>query len=176
MLSYVYFGTNDFDKSIAFYSAILAPLGMERCVTGDPEWDRIAAGWGIYEDGGARELAFWIGKPFNQQDASVGNGSMVAFSARSWNAVDDFHGAALAMAVCATAPRGCGFITRRTFTPPTYAIPMAIRWPLYVVVLRIANRARLRGNESGGRGNAGSGNAGKCHLRNAQSCDYFFRY
>jgi len=105
MLSYVYIGTNNLDKSIVFYSATLAPLGMERCITGDPEWDHIAAGWGIYEDGGARELGFWIGKPFNEQAASVGNGSMVAFSARSWKAVDDFHAAALATGgVCDGAP------------------------------------------------------------------------
>jgi catechol 2,3-dioxygenase-like lactoylglutathione lyase family enzyme len=96
MLSYVYFGTNNLDKAIAFYDAALAPLGMARCGTGDPAWDRIAAGWGIYEDDGARELAFWIGKPFNERIASAGNGSMVAFSAHSWEAVDDFHAAALA--------------------------------------------------------------------------------
>jgi hypothetical protein len=44
MLSYVYFGTNDFEQATRFYDATLAPLGMPRCVTGDPEWDRIAAG------------------------------------------------------------------------------------------------------------------------------------
>jgi hypothetical protein len=82
MLSYVYFGTNDLEQAIAFYGAILKPLGMDRCVTGDPEWDRVAAGWGVYEDGGARELAFWIGRPFDQKPASVGNGSMVAFRPR----------------------------------------------------------------------------------------------
>jgi catechol 2,3-dioxygenase-like lactoylglutathione lyase family enzyme len=95
MLSYVYFGTNDLGKATAFYDAALAPLSMRRCITNDPEWDRISAGWGIYEEGGGRELAFWIGTPFNQQPASVGNGNMVAFSAPSWKAVDDFHAAAL---------------------------------------------------------------------------------
>ena len=30
MLSYVYFGTNDLERAIAFYAATLAPLGMER--------------------------------------------------------------------------------------------------------------------------------------------------
>ena len=54
MLSYVYFGTNDLERATRFYDATLAPLGMPRCVTGDPEWDRVAAGWGIYENGGAR--------------------------------------------------------------------------------------------------------------------------
>lgn len=96
MLSYVYFGTNELARAILFYDATLAPLGMQRCATNDPEWDRISAGWGIYEDGGTRELAFWIGTPFDQQPATIGNGSMVAFSARSWQAVDEFHKAALA--------------------------------------------------------------------------------
>jgi catechol 2,3-dioxygenase-like lactoylglutathione lyase family enzyme len=96
MLSYVYFGTNDLERATRFYDATLAPLGMPRCITGDPEWDRISAGWGIYEADGARELGFWIGKPFDQQPATTGNGSMVAFSAPSWKAVDEFHAAALA--------------------------------------------------------------------------------
>jgi catechol 2,3-dioxygenase-like lactoylglutathione lyase family enzyme len=105
MLSYVYFGTNDLDRAIAFYDASLAPLNMPRCVTGDPEWDRIAAGWGIYENGGTRELGFWIGKPFDGRPASVGNGSMAAFSAPSWRAVDDFYAAALAHGgICDGAP------------------------------------------------------------------------
>jgi len=105
VLSYVYFGTNNLGEAIAFYNATLAPLDMNRCITGDPEWDRMAAGWGLYEDGGARELAFWIGKPVDQKPASVGNGSMAAFSARSWKAVDAFYAAALANGgLCDGAP------------------------------------------------------------------------
>jgi catechol 2,3-dioxygenase-like lactoylglutathione lyase family enzyme len=92
----VYFGTNDLGQATEFYDAVLAPLGMLRCITNDPEWDRISAGWGIYEDDGRRELAFWIGRPFDNGPASVGNGNMAAFSAASWKAVDDFHAAALA--------------------------------------------------------------------------------
>jgi catechol 2,3-dioxygenase-like lactoylglutathione lyase family enzyme len=96
MLTYVYFGTNDLPRATRFYDATLVPLGMQRCITGDPEWDRVSAGWGIYEDDGARELAFWVGIPFNQQPATTGNGSMVAFRARTWNEVDEFHTTALA--------------------------------------------------------------------------------
>ncbi|RWD74226.1 MAG: VOC family protein [Mesorhizobium sp.] len=96
MLTYVYFGTNDLKRATVFYDAALAPLGMERCITGDPDWDSISAGWGTYEDGGLRELAFWIGKPFDQQAATTGNGSMVASRARSWKQVDHFYAAALA--------------------------------------------------------------------------------
>ncbi len=96
MLSYVYLGTNDPSNAIRFYDATLAALGLERCVTGDPDWDRVSAGWGTYEDGGARELALWVGKPLNQQVATAGNGVMVAFRACSWKEIDDFHAAALA--------------------------------------------------------------------------------
>jgi catechol 2,3-dioxygenase-like lactoylglutathione lyase family enzyme len=96
MLTYVYFGTEDLARATSFYDAVLAPLGMNRCVTNDPEWDRTSAGWGTYEEDGARELAFWIGKPFDGRPSTVGNGSMVAFSARSWKAINEFHTAALA--------------------------------------------------------------------------------
>jgi hypothetical protein len=96
MLSYVYLGTNDLGNAIRFYDATLAALGLERCVTGDPDWDRVSAGWRTYEDGGARELALWVGKPLNQQIATAGNGVMVAFRACSWKEIDDFHAAALA--------------------------------------------------------------------------------
>jgi catechol 2,3-dioxygenase-like lactoylglutathione lyase family enzyme len=117
MLSYVYFGTNDLAKAIAFYNAILAPLGMTRCITGDAEWDRVAAGWGIYEDGGARELAFWIGTPFDQRPATIGNGSMVAFSAPTRQAVDTFHAAALARGGLCEGPPGF----RLNYAPDFYA-------------------------------------------------------
>jgi catechol 2,3-dioxygenase-like lactoylglutathione lyase family enzyme len=96
MLTYVYLGTNDLARATAFYDAALAPLGLQRCITGDPDWDRVSAGWGTYEDSGAHELALWVGVPFNQQAATAGNGTMVAFRARGWQEVDDFHAAALA--------------------------------------------------------------------------------
>lgn len=117
MLSYVYYGTNDLARAIAFYNAALAPLGMARCVTNDPEWDKVSAGWGIYEDDGRRELAFWIGLPFDQQKASVGNGSMVAFKAPSWQAVDEFHAAALAHGGCSDGAPGL----RLHYSPDFYA-------------------------------------------------------
>jgi 2-iminobutanoate/2-iminopropanoate deaminase len=95
MLSYVYLGTNDLPRATQFYDAILAPLEMKRCSTGDADWDRVAAGWGTYQQGGGQELALWIGLPFNQQPATVGNGTMVAVRARTRSQVDRFHAAAL---------------------------------------------------------------------------------
>ena len=117
MLSYVYLGTNDLERATAFYDAVLAPLGMQRCITHDAEWDQVSAGWGTYEDDGARELALWVGKPFNQLPATTGNGTMIAFSARSWKAVDDFHAAALAHGgTCDGAPG-----LRTHYNPDFYA-------------------------------------------------------
>jgi len=117
MLSYIYFGTNDLARAIAFYNPVLAPLGMKRCVTGDPDWDRTSAGWGTYEDDGRRELAFWIGIPFDQQPATVGNGSMVAFKARSWDEVDQFHAEALKHGGTSDGPPGL----RLHYNPDFYA-------------------------------------------------------
>ena len=117
MLTYVYFGTNDLGRATMFYDAVLAPLGMERCVTNDADWDRTSVGWGIYEEDGLRELAFWVGTPFDGQTATTGNGSMVAFSARSWKDVDDFHAAALANGgTCEGAPG-----LRLHYSPDFYA-------------------------------------------------------
>jgi catechol 2,3-dioxygenase-like lactoylglutathione lyase family enzyme len=117
MLSYVYFGTNDLGRAIAFYQAALAPLGMSRCITGDSEWDRISAGWGTYEGDGTHELAFWVGTPFDQRRATAGNGSMVAFRAPSRRAVDEFHAAALAHGGVCDGPPGL----RLNYAPDFYA-------------------------------------------------------
>jgi catechol 2,3-dioxygenase-like lactoylglutathione lyase family enzyme len=100
MFAYVCLGTNDLARATRFYDAALAALGLQRCSTGDPEWDQNVAGWGTYagayNEGGARELALWVCKPFNEQAATAGNGTMVALIAHSWKAVEDFHAAALA--------------------------------------------------------------------------------
>jgi catechol 2,3-dioxygenase-like lactoylglutathione lyase family enzyme len=117
MFTYVYLGTNDLERATRFYDATLTSLGLQRCVTNDPDWDRISAGWGTYEDGGIRELALWVGTPFNQQPATSGNGTMVAFKARSWKEVDDFHAAALA---CGGSSEGAPGL-RPQYNPDFYA-------------------------------------------------------
>jgi catechol 2,3-dioxygenase-like lactoylglutathione lyase family enzyme len=117
MLSYVYFGTNDLARARAFYDAVLGTIGMSRCVTGDAAWDRIAAGWGLYEQDGAHELAFWIGTPFDQKPATVGNGSMVAFRARSRREVDEFHAMAVSKGGVCEGPPGL----RPHYAPDFYA-------------------------------------------------------
>jgi len=117
MLSYVYFGTNDLSRATRFYDAVLAPLGMQRCVTEDAAWDQVAAGWGLYEQNGQRELAFWVGTPFDGQPAAAGNGSMVAFRAQRWQQVDAAYAAALAHGGRCEGPPGL----RPQYDPDFYA-------------------------------------------------------
>ena len=48
MFTYVCFGSNDLDRSAAFYDAVLAPLGLSRCDTSEePDWGGVI-GWGIH--------------------------------------------------------------------------------------------------------------------------------
>lgn len=95
MFTYVTLGTNALPRATAFYDATLAPLGLQRCDTGEESgWEQIA-GWGRYELGGQVELALWVCKPFDGAPATAGNGTMVALKADSWAAVRGFHAAAL---------------------------------------------------------------------------------
>src|ERR1700742_1947232 len=100
MFSYVTLGTNDLSRSIRFYDPVMTALGHRRCTEGGvTEWFEWA-GWGTYEDGGVIELALWLCKPFDNQAATAGNGTMIAFDAASHGAVDAFHQAALENGGC----------------------------------------------------------------------------
>jgi catechol 2,3-dioxygenase-like lactoylglutathione lyase family enzyme len=100
MFTYVTLGSNDLSRSIRFYDPVMAALGHRRCTEGGvTEWFEWA-GWGTYEDGGAEELALWVCKPFDDREATAGNGTMVAFEAPSRGAVEAFHDAALGHGGC----------------------------------------------------------------------------
>src|SRR3954468_15716703 len=88
MFSHVTVGTHDLSRAIAFYDAVLAPLGIERIHGKYENW----AAW--QRPGEAAKL--WIGLPFNGLPASSGNGCMVALAAPSRAAVDAAHAAAVA--------------------------------------------------------------------------------
>lgn len=95
MFTYICLGTNDPPRAARFYDALLGTLGQRRCEVSGDDWEGWT-GWGTYERHGERELALWLCPPWDGRPASVGNGTMVAFSARSWSEVDAFHAAALA--------------------------------------------------------------------------------
>jgi catechol 2,3-dioxygenase-like lactoylglutathione lyase family enzyme len=92
MFSYVSIGTGDLDRAIAFYDAVLAPLGHARFDDYDP--DARSAAWGLDDPG----PHLWVTLPFDGAPATVGNGVMVSFLADTRAAVDAFHATALANA------------------------------------------------------------------------------
>src|SRR5262245_45754684 len=88
MIAYSTLGTNDMDRSIAFYDAVLGVLGAAREVT--------TANWTRYGRAGERAKVC-LATPFDKQRATFGNGAMCAFEAKDHAAVDAFHATALAL-------------------------------------------------------------------------------
>jgi catechol 2,3-dioxygenase-like lactoylglutathione lyase family enzyme len=108
MISYATLGTNDMQRSIAFYDAVLAPLGGERETTSDT--------WTGYRRAGDRGRLF-LTRPFDRGRADAGNGAMLAFLADDRAAVDTFHAGALAHGGTCEGPPG----VREGMQPVFYA-------------------------------------------------------
>ena len=85
ILSHVSIGTNEFERSVAFYDKVLATLGCQRVM----EHPGAVAYGKAYPE-------FWVQTPIDGAPAGVGNGTHFGFIAPSREAVDAFHGAALA--------------------------------------------------------------------------------
>lgn len=86
---YATLGARDAAASNAFYDAVLATVGWS--AHGD------FPGWRGYSEGGTGDgFILWICAPFDGAPASAGNGTMIAFPARSPAAVDAFYEAAMA--------------------------------------------------------------------------------
>ncbi len=87
MIGYVTLGTDDLPRAAKFYDAIAAEMGVGRMM----DFETFIA-WGEM-GGGAGSAAT---TPFDGQEASTGNGTMVAFEAKSREQVDRLHEIALA--------------------------------------------------------------------------------
>ena len=102
MIGYITIGTNDFDRAVAFYDALLETIGIERL------WkaDAIAA-WGP-----SREApALCVTTPHDGDQATVGNGVMIALRVENQEAVQKLHAKAIALGGTdegAPGPRGKG--------------------------------------------------------------------
>ena len=86
MIGYVTLGTNDLDKAAAFYDALLSELGAKRVM----EFDTFIA-WGVSMD----TPSVSVTKPYDGNEATVGNGVMVALVVGSRDKVDRIHAKAL---------------------------------------------------------------------------------
>ncbi|MFS6932098.1 VOC family protein [Klebsiella oxytoca] len=88
MFSYIMLGTNDLPRAITFYDPLMEMLGYPR---GGRNED--IAWWGVFN--GNNTTALGIGRPFDKQDATTGNGVMVALIARSAEHIQQLHALAL---------------------------------------------------------------------------------
>ena len=103
MIGYVTLGTNDLPRATAFYDALLAEVGIQRIM----DFGRGYA-WGS----GMDKPALGIMKPFDEQPATAGNGTMVAIVVDSRDKVDRLYRKALELGgkdEGAAGPRGEGF-------------------------------------------------------------------
>ena len=85
MLHHVSVGVRDVERAAKFYDAVLGVLGYKRIM----EFLPYAVGYG------ETAPAFWVQLPHNQQVATAGNGMHISFIARTQDAVDKFHDAAM---------------------------------------------------------------------------------
>jgi catechol 2,3-dioxygenase-like lactoylglutathione lyase family enzyme len=90
MLSHIFLGTDDFERALAFYSAVLPPLGWSLKFV---EAERPCAGW---KPADANRPLFLVGAPYDGNAATAGNGQMVALLAATRDQVDGFYALALA--------------------------------------------------------------------------------
>src|SRR4051794_39938539 len=90
MYSHITVGTSKLTRAMRFYDAALAPLGLKRTRT-----FKVAASYAPVDFSGVNE-PFWIVRPYDQKEATPGNGVTVAFEAPGRAAVDAFHTAAIA--------------------------------------------------------------------------------
>jgi len=97
MIGYVTLGTNDLQKSAAFYDQIAAELGIGRFMQSDS-----FIAWGS-PDGGA---GLGLTKPFDGKPMSVGNGVMVALAAADRAQVDRIYRLALSLGGSDEGPPG----------------------------------------------------------------------
>ncbi|TIX49498.1 VOC family protein [Alteraurantiacibacter aquimixticola] len=85
MLNHVFLGTNDVEKSRAFYNATMDALGVAPA----GEYPHLT----VYANEGG---AVAVGKPANGEAASVSNGATLGLKASSYDQVNAWHAAGLA--------------------------------------------------------------------------------
>ncbi|RJE77268.1 glyoxalase [Pseudoalteromonas citrea] len=85
-MNYCVFGTNDMNAAIKFYNALFEKTAYNHVLT----TDRMA-----FWQGDDEESAFAVAVPFNTEEATNGNGTMVGFSVGSNEEVIRMHKTAI---------------------------------------------------------------------------------
>jgi catechol 2,3-dioxygenase-like lactoylglutathione lyase family enzyme len=88
MIGYVTLGTNNFEKAATFYDSLLGLMGAGRFM----ESDSFIA-WAVSPG----QPALSIIKPYDGQNACIGNGVMIALIADSTEKVDELYNKAISL-------------------------------------------------------------------------------
>ena len=88
MLGFATIGTNNIQESCKFYDVVLPTLGIKKVLTTERY-----IGYAINNN--LEKIEFYLMKPFNKKAATYGNGTMIAFLAKSRFEVDNFHKVAI---------------------------------------------------------------------------------
>lgn len=100
MLNYATVGSNDLPRAVAFYDALLGSAGWTKA------FDHPSGGAIFRHPAGS---SFGVLGPYDQQAATVGNGTMLGFALPSTEAVSAFHALALKLGgACEGAPGNRG--------------------------------------------------------------------
>ena len=87
MIGYVTLGTDDLDRSRAFYDALFGEIGASRLMQMESGFTLYGTGWG--------QPGVAVTRPYNGKPAVAGNGNMVALVMDSREKVDRLHARAL---------------------------------------------------------------------------------
>lgn len=88
MIGYTTVGTTDLTRATAFYDPLLTRMGLERCYQDD-----FVTSWGNLSDDTVPR--FFVCYPFDENPATVGNGSMTAFRVETASDVDWLYAVAM---------------------------------------------------------------------------------
>lgn len=87
MIGYVTLGTDDLERSRAFYDALFAELGASRLMELDSGFTLYGTGWG--------KPGVAVTRPYDGEPARAGNGNMVSLVVDGRDKVDRLHARAL---------------------------------------------------------------------------------
>jgi catechol 2,3-dioxygenase-like lactoylglutathione lyase family enzyme len=139
LLSYVTIGANDLPRSERFYSAILEPLGYEKAIRPTTITYSLPDIPDRYNGPGA----VYVTKPYDGGEATVGNGTMLAFRTPTDDQVLDLHAAGLAAGGADEGPRASALNTARTSMSDTCGTRSATSWRFFAQSRRVTCK-RLR--------------------------------
>jgi hypothetical protein len=88
VINYLMVGTNRFEEAIQFYDALMTEMGAVQVYATERN---VGWGWGV------GTAMFIVTKPYDQERATIGNGSMVAFDVETPELVDKLHSKVLAL-------------------------------------------------------------------------------